>query len=74
MLYLPVANVVASVDSCTHQLARLLGIARQGQLKLAVLVSRSFVENMMEVVSLSHEHNVEIVTSVKGLLSILTNE
>ena len=60
VVYAPVIQTVGSVDSCIHQLARLVDIASQGQVHLAVLVSRSLVENMMEVVHLHYvEHNVE---------------
>ena len=74
VVYLPVVQTVGSVDSCTHQLARLVDIASQGQVQLAVLLRRNFLENIMEVVHFHDEHNVEIMTSVEQLARILEME
>ena len=74
VVYWPVKQTVACVDSCTQQLARLLDIGRQGQVQLAVLVSRSFVENMMEVVPLDYEQSIEIVTSVEQLVKTVADD
>ena len=74
VVYLPVIQTVASVDSCTDQLAGLLDIARQGQIQLAVLVRRSIVENMMEVVPFHYEQNIEILTSVEQLVKTVAGD
>ena len=74
VVYWPVKQTVACVDSCTQQLARLLDIGRQGQVQLAVLVSRSFVENMMEVVPLHYDQSIEIVTSVEQLVKTVADD
>ena len=71
LVYTPDVQTHASMDSCTLQLVRLLGIARQEQIRLAVLVKTlkcSFVETFMEFVPWHGEHTVEIVTSVEQLM------
>ena len=74
VVYVPVIQTVASVDSCTHQLARLVEIASQGKVQLAVLVRRSLVENLMAAIHLHHGHSVEIVTSVEQLVRTVGEE
>ena len=71
VVYLP---VVQTVGICKHQLARLMDIASKGQVQLAILVRRNFLENIMEVVHFHDEHNVEIMTSVDQLARILEKE
>ena len=66
--------VVQTVGICKHQLARLMDIASKGQVQLAILVRRNFLENIMEVVHFHDEHNVEIMTSVDQLARILEKE
>ena len=59
LVYTPDVQTHASMDSCTLQLVRLLGIARQEQIRLAVLVKTlkcSFVETFMEFVPWHGEH------------------
>ena len=74
VVYLPVIQTVGSVDSCTHQLTRLLDIGSQGKVQLAVLVSSSLMENLMAAIDLHHGHSIEIVTSIEQLVRTVAEE